>query len=214
MTLILLFSYWYRSAEITVRCHPLYPSIHIELCISVIQLVLSSGRNASQSGWWLPASQQRALTFRDPSQGCLLKSSTHWVCEREEAKIWRYNGVEKEVVNVFYIQSGVWFTVITSLTVGYGDVVPLTVCLCLYPHNFSLGLPSCPYYTRVGDRPCIRALFCNVPTLALTRIWVIWSVVIHIPLLYFSALTIHHDIDTAPLPSNPVLYRARSPFKP
>jgi len=93
-----------------------------------LKLVLNSWNGYIYiAAWWLASLLFSAYWFRSLEMtACLLPSATHPLCLEPEATTWYINGEFVEKVNNAEFTSALWFNIVTSLSVGYGDVVPDT----------------------------------------------------------------------------------------
>jgi hypothetical protein len=65
---------------------------------------------------------------------CLLESTTEPRCDLPNAKSWTVGSNTYEKQNVYHFWSALWFIIVTTSTVGYGDQVrnKLYMLLCLW----------------------------------------------------------------------------------
>ena len=57
---------------------------------------------------------------------CLLQSTLHYGCAREDAQQWTLYGNQMDQKLQLYYSNAVWLCFITSVSVGYGDMYPIT----------------------------------------------------------------------------------------
>ena len=69
-------------------------------------------------GYWYRAAE---------TQACSLPSAVNPLCQHDRAKTWTLYGQEFEPTNSnYYLWHSLWLVLITSLTIGYGDIAPST----------------------------------------------------------------------------------------
>jgi len=72
---------------------------------------------------------------------CLLESTSSARCDLQNAKVWTVGSNTYEKQNTYHFWSALWFIIVTTSTVGYGDQVrnELHMLLCLWmlllPHS-------------------------------------------------------------------------------